>query len=148
MPEYPDLAGIRRLLVANNTTTINVASNQVPRWDMIIVIVKTTIYGDSVGNIAVFSLATNANEIGLHEMGHTAFGFADEYEYYASSGSGETGHDRYTGSEPSRPNVTINTNRVTNKWLNLILTSTPMPTTSNPNCTQFDSEQALYLKEL
>ena len=80
------------------------------------VIVKTTIYGDSGGNIAVFSLATNANEIGLHEMGHTAFGFADEYEYYASSGSGETGHDRYTGSEPSRPNVTINTNRATNKW--------------------------------
>lgn len=106
------------------------------------VIVNTTVYGGSGGNIAVFSLATNANEIGLHEMGHTAFGFADEYEYYAGCGSGETGHDRYTGSEPSPPNVTINANRATNKWHNLILTSTPMPTTSNSNCTQCDSQSS------
>jgi hypothetical protein len=35
------------------------------------------------GGVATFSLAPGANEIALHEMGHTAFSFADEYEYYA-----------------------------------------------------------------
>lgn len=132
--------GIQRLLVANNTTAITVANQQVPEWDMIMVIVNSSIYGGSGGNIAVFSTAANAGEIGLHEMGHTAFGFADEYEYYAGCRSGETGHDRYNGGEPSQPNVTINTNRSTNKWRNLILASTRMPTTSNSNCTQCDSQ--------
>jgi hypothetical protein len=47
---------------------------------MIMVMVNTTEYGGSGGDVATFSLAAGAQEIGLHEMGHTAFGFADEYE--------------------------------------------------------------------
>ena len=42
-------------------------------------------------------------------MGHTAFGLADEYPYYA--GGDETGHDHHPAGEPSEPNVTANTNR-------------------------------------
>jgi hypothetical protein len=57
--------------------------------------------------VAVFSTHPEASEIGLHEMGHTAFGFADEYEYYAGCTSGEAGHDRYPGLEPHQPNVSI-----------------------------------------
>jgi IgA peptidase M64 len=133
-------SGIRRALIVNNTVAITVANNQVPEYDMIMVIVNSTIYGGTGGSVAVFSLAPNANEIGIHEMGHTAFGFADEYEYYAGCPSGETTQNRYTGPEPSQPNVTINTNRSSNKWHDLIIASTPMPTTSNANCSQCDPQ--------
>jgi hypothetical protein len=132
--------GIQRLLVANNATAITVANQQIPEWDMIIVMVNSTTYGGSGGSVAVFSTALNANEIGLHEMGHTAFGLADEYEYYAGCNTGETGHDTYTGTEPAKPNVTTDTNRATNKWRHLILASVPMPTTSNSNCSVCDPQ--------
>jgi hypothetical protein len=132
--------GIQRLLVANNATAITVANQQIPEWDMIMVIVNSTIYGGSGGNIGIFSTALNANEIGLHEMGHTAFGLADEYEYYAGCNTGETGHDTYTGIEPAGPNVTTDTNRATNKWRHLILASTSMPTSSNSNCAVCDAQ--------
>jgi hypothetical protein len=133
-------SGIRRLLEVNTATALNVASTQVPQVHMTFVIVNSSIYGGSGGQVAVFSTAPSANEIGIHEMGHTAFGLADEYEYYAGCGSGETGHDHYAGGEPSKPNVTIDTNRATNKWRNLILSTTPMPTTSNADCTKCDPQ--------
>ncbi|MDQ6907016.1 MAG: M64 family metallo-endopeptidase, partial [Chloroflexota bacterium] len=133
-------SGIRRLLEVDSASARSVALAQVPQMNMTMVIVNTTEYGGSGGSVAAFSLAPNAAEIGIHEMGHTAFGFADEYEYYAGCGSGETGHDHYTGGEPTQPNVTINTNRATNKWRSLILPATAMPTTQNANCSQCDTQ--------
>jgi hypothetical protein len=73
-------------------------------------------------------------------MGHTAFGLADEYESYVGCGSGEVGHDVYSGPEPVEPDVTIDTNRSTIKWGHLIDPSTALPTTSNGNCTQCDPQ--------
>jgi hypothetical protein len=133
-------SGIRRLLVANNVTAFNVANAQVPEHHMIMLIVNSSVYGGSGGSLAVFSKAFNAVEIALHEMGHTAFRLADEYEYFAGCGSGETGHDNYLGAEPVQSNITINTNRTSNKWRHLILAITPMPTTRNANCAQCDSQ--------
>jgi len=133
-------SGIRRLLEVNEATVHSVVNAQMPQANMIMVIVNSTVHGGSGGSIAVFSLAPGGNEIGLHEMGHTAFGFADEYEYYAGCGSGETGHDHYTGGEPSQPNVTKDANRATNKWRDLVLVATPMPTTLNKNCAQCDPQ--------
>jgi hypothetical protein len=101
------------------------------------VIVNSTVYGGSGGQIAVFSLAPGAQEIGIHEMGHTAFGFADEYEYYAGCGV-DVDHDHHPGTEPTHPNVTINTNRDTIKWRDLIHSTTPLPTMANPNCSNCD----------
>src|SRR5690348_17510809 len=104
---------------------------------MTMVIVNSTQYGGSGGAVATFSTNASAQEIGLHEMGHTAFGFADEYEYYAGCGA-DAGHDHHPGVEPAQPNVTINTNRDTIKWRDLIASTTPLPTTSNPNCANCD----------
>lgn len=132
--------GIQRLLVCNDATVHSVVNAQMPQAHMIMVIVNSTIYGGSGGGVATFSLAPGANEIALHEMGHTAFGFADEYEYYAGCGSGEAGHDHYAGGEPSQPNVTKDANRATNKWRDLIAAATPMPTTANANCAQCDPQ--------
>ena len=133
-------SGIRRLLQVNNTTAENVANAQVPGWHTIIVLVNTPIYGGSGGgDVATYSMAPDALEIGLHEMGHTAFGLADEYEYWAGCGV-DTDRNNHPGPEPFEPNVTINSNRATIKWGDLILPSTPMPTTSNANCAQCDPQ--------
>ncbi len=85
---------IRRLLTVNNNTALTTASAEVPEVHMAMVIVNSSEYGGSGGAVAVFSRDPQAAEIGLHEMGHTAFGFADEYEYYQGCNSGEAGHAR------------------------------------------------------
>lgn len=133
-------SGIRRLLLVNNANVISTVNANVPGWSMILVLVNSGIYGGAGGTIATMSMHPSAVEIGLHEMGHTAFGLADEYEYWAGCASGETGHNNHPASEPSQPNVTIDSNRATIKWGDLILASTPMPTTTNANCAQCDPQ--------
>ncbi|MEQ1910764.1 MAG: M64 family metallopeptidase [Vicinamibacterales bacterium] len=128
---------IRRLLVCNNTTALTVAAAQVPEFTVVLIVVNSTIYGGSGGGVGTYSLATGATEIGIHEMGHTAFGLADEYPYYA--GGAETGHDHHPAGEPSEPNVTTNTNRNTLKWRWAVAATTAVPTMSNPACNTVDS---------
>jgi hypothetical protein len=132
-------SGIRRLLEVNNGTVISVANAQVPQWHMLMVLVNSTVYGGSGGAVATFSMAPSAQEIGLHEMGHTAFGLADEYEYYAGCGV-DTNRDHYPGGEPAQANITKASNRNTIKWKDLILASTAMPTTANADCTKCDPQ--------
>ena len=132
---------IRRLLTCDSISAKNVAKAQVPAVHMTMVIVNSTQYGGSGGLVATFSTHISATEIALHEMGHTAFGFADEYEYYAGCGTGETGHDVYAGIEPIEPNVTANTNKSTIKWKSaLSVPSDALPTTVNANCAQCDPQ--------
>ena len=134
-------SGIRRLLVCDSTSAKNVAVAQVPEVHMTMVIVNSGIYGGSGGAVATFSTNASSVEIGLHEMGHTAFGFADEYEYYAGCSSGEAGHNSYPGAEPSQPNITANTNKNTIKWKALLTNSADaLPTTSNGDCTKCDTQ--------
>ncbi len=130
--------GNRRGLVVNNGTAIQVANQNVPAWHMLMVLVNSTIYGGTGGSVAVFSLAANANEIGVHEMGHTAFGLADEYEYWAGCGV-DTDRNRHPNSEPAEPNVTVASTRDSIKWRDLIASGTAIPTMSNPNCSNCDS---------
>jgi hypothetical protein len=130
-------SGIRRLLVCNTTTALQVAAAQVPEFTVAVVVVNSTIYGGSGGGVATYSLAGGATEIAIHEMGHTAFGLADEYPYYA--GGTETGHDHHPAGEPSEPNVTTNSDRNTLKWRWAVASTTAVPTMSNPNCSQVDS---------
>lgn len=132
-------AGIQRLLVVDNLRVINVVNGEMPEWHMILVIVNSDVYGGSGGQVAVFSLAPGANEIALHEMGHSAFGLADEYEFFAGCGV-DRDRDRHPRLEPVEPNVTTDSNRATIKWRNLIAAETPVPTTSNPNCAQCDPQ--------
>ena len=92
--------GIRRLLVCNASTVLQVAAAQVPEFTVAIVVVNSTIYGGSGGSVGTYSLAGGATEIAIHEMGHTAFGLADEYPYYA--GGNETGHDHHPAGRAER----------------------------------------------
>jgi len=131
--------GIQRLLLVNTETVLAVASAQVPAWHVVLVLVNTTVYGGAGGTVSTFSKAPSAHEIGLHEMGHTAFNLADEYEFYVGCGL-ETDHNHHPAVEPDEPNVTINADRDTIKWRELILPSTQMPTTANADCTVCDPQ--------
>jgi hypothetical protein len=73
-------------------------------------------------------------------MGHSAFGLADEYEYWSGCASGETDRNNHPAVEPSEPNVTIDSNRATIKWASFIAAATAMPTTNNGNCAQCDTQ--------
>ncbi len=130
---------IRRLLTVNNATVTSVLNAQVPEWDQGIVIVNSSIYGGSGGQIGVFSTGGNWREVAIHELGHSAFGLADEYEYYQGCGI-DTDRNNHPGAEPAEANVTVNSNRATIKWGDLIAAATPMPTTSNADCTQCDPQ--------
>ena len=131
--------GIRRLLIGNNGRVLKVVSKLLPQWHMALLAVNSQVYGGSGGEVATFSKAPGAVEVALHEMGHTAFGFADEYEYYAGCAA-DSGHNNHSGSEPSQPNITTNKNRATTKWRSLILASTAVPTTINANCAGCDPQ--------
>jgi hypothetical protein len=131
----------QRLCNVNVATVQTVAKAQVPQYLLAIVIVNSPIYGGSGGPVAVYSLAAPAIEIALHEMGHTAFGFADEYATYQGCSSGETGHDVHPPGEPPEPNITLNGNdRSSLKWGRFVLPATNLPTTKNANCTQCDPQ--------
>jgi len=132
---------IRRLLTCNVSTALSTAQTQVPEVHMTMVIVNSDEYGGSGGSVATFSKNANSAEIGLHEMGHTAFGFADEYEAYQGCGTGEIGHDQYGVGEPSEPNVTANFDPNTIKWKSVLTNPADgLPTTKNANCADCDPQ--------
>jgi len=131
--------GIRRLLVGKSSRVLKVVGKLVPQWHMVLLAVNSPVSGGSGGEVATFSKSSGAVELALHEMGHTAFGLADEYEYYSGCLS-DSGQKKHSGSEPSQPNITTNKNRATTKWRNLILPSTAVPTTQNANCAKCDPQ--------
>ena len=133
--------GIRRLLIGNNNRVIKVVKKEVPKWHMIFLAVNSTVPGGSGGSVATFSRASGAMEIAIHEMGHTFFGLADEYEYYSGCAA-DKGHDKHSKSEPSEPNITTTNDRAKVKWRDLIKDTTPVPTTSNANCADCDRQDS------
>lgn len=85
--------------------------------DVIVVISNSTRYGGSGGAMATLSMHAQSTEVALHEIGHTAFALADEYEY----GSCDLSY------EPAEANVSLEATRAV-KWSSLIAAATPVPT--------------------
>jgi hypothetical protein len=131
---------IRRLLTVDVGTALAVARSAVPEVHFTMVLVNSPIYGGSGGAVATVSSHAAAMEVALHEMGHTAFGLADEYAFWAGCTSGEKGHDNYGGGRPAQANVSRDTDPATIKWKTLITPGTAVPTTSNANCVQCDPQ--------
>ena len=132
---------IQRLSGANSATAIDVLNAETPAWDQAVVLINSAIRGGSGGQIATASRGSaDWMDVVIHEMGHSAFGLADEYEYWQGCGSGETDRNNHPAVEPTEPNVTIDSNRATIKWGALVAAATPMPTTSNANCAQCDTQ--------
>jgi hypothetical protein len=117
-------SGMRRLLTINDALAQQVAQASVPLLNQVLVLVNTSQYGGSGGQLAAVSSNSSAAHVALHELGHSAFGLADEYE---SDGPSEG------TAEPKESNVTQDT-RATNKWRDLINATTLTPTSCNDGC--------------
>lgn len=126
-------------------TTIRRDAN-LPFVDHFLVVVNSLLEGGAATNgVGWFTLhGTTWAQVAVHELGHSAYGLADEYEY----STGLTGElpGTYFGAEPAAPNVTANPDRATLrdtiKWKPLLTFGLPMPTTkpSVPptSCTAFN----------
>lgn len=83
------------------------------------VLVNDTEHGGCAsGGLAWGSIGNGFENTFVHELGHSVFDLADEYDY------GRDGP--FTGSEPSTVNITAQTSDI--KWSDLILSSTSLPT--------------------
>lgn len=134
-------SNIRRLLLVDSAAVSLEVGSLVPDVDAILVLVNHAEPGGSGGpGVAVSHAGGIFDGTAIHELGHSAFGLGDEYDYLLGCASGEIGQDNYTGAEPIEPNVTINTDRATIKWAQYIDAATPMPTTVNPNPAACDTQ--------
>ncbi|MBI3229820.1 MAG: hypothetical protein HYZ45_06475, partial [Burkholderiales bacterium] len=128
---------IDRLLCVNETKVRNIVGSVLAAdaRDVIIVISNSTRYGGSGGGVATLSMHAQSTEIALHEIGHTAFKLADEYDYGTCDLS----------SEPSEGDVSKNGTRSV-KWNSYIAASTAVPTAAGnyPNGTVGAFQGAQY----
>lgn len=129
---------IRRLLSCDDSIVLDVVDQHVPEWHNAIVIVNSPIWGGAGGTIAVVCMDAGWIGVALHELGHAAFGLADEYHYYSGCGV-DTDRDHAPFGEPAEPNITAATTRSTLKWRHLVDPLTPIPTMENPDCSQCDN---------
>jgi hypothetical protein len=135
-------SGLRRLLTVNRAmvfdqTLENATSpGYFPNWDAVVIIVNHVEPGGSgAEDLTVFSPSFGYRR-GVHELGHAAFGLADEYEYLQSCDVAEPDQYEYTEGEPVEPNVTIDASLANPKWGALVSPATAIPTTTNPDPTQ------------
>lgn len=121
--------GIDRLLVTDESLALDVAIDAVPEMNAVLVLVNSERHGGSGGAVSVVSRATGASRIAIHELGHSSFGLADEYAYYADCS--DPNRANYTGAEPAEPNVTASVPDL--KWSDAQTPGIPVPTMSNPD---------------
>ena len=96
-----------------------------PGADFILIVVNSMLGGGlRTGKILKVTTQESAATI-AHEFGH---GFGDLADEYSSSGKGA-----FTGSEPQKVNVTIETSRSKIKWRQYIDPTTPIPTGTGAN---------------
>lgn len=117
---------IHRLLVANNTLVLAAAAGY-PDWDVVLVSVNDPVYGGSGGQVGVLSQHPAAQEVTIHEFGHTFTGLADEYD---SPYPGYPLCSDIGGAAPCEANVTNQTVAASVKWHDLFTPGNPIPTPS------------------
>lgn len=115
--------GIERLLVLNSTgyARATAAADSLVGagvWDQLLVLVNSTKYGGAGGSISTSSVNVSADEIVIHELGHSFAGLADEYT------------TPYPGFPPGdgEPNVDYDAAGAALKWLPWVEDGTPLPT--------------------
>lgn len=131
-----------RLIVANQDLGLLVARQSVPEFNVAMIIVNTALYGGSGGTVGVFSAHPQSAKIGIHEMGHSAFALADEYEYTGSNG---LIGNQYSGQPRSEPNIATSIERARLKWGHLIDIEHEIPLFRNPNCNGFSPDPPSHL---
>lgn len=115
-------------------------------YDQILVVGNTEEYGGAGypnEGVATLSMHSSATELALHEFGHSAYGLADEYDEYVEVCENK---NCKIDSEPSEPNITIETNRNKIKWQHHIKPETQIPTREPKNGVIGLFEGAKYCK--
>lgn len=128
--------GVDRLLVADDLRALDVARDAVPQMNATLMVVNSETYGGSGGAVPVFSRHPDAHEIALHELGHSPFLLADEYP--SRGDCAKPGDMRYTGDDPDAPNITSRLDPL--KWSTFLTPGVALPTTTNANCNECDSQ--------
>lgn len=117
---------IHRLLVANNSLVLAAAAAH-QDWDVVLVSVNDPVYGGSGGQVGVLSQHPAAQEVTIHEFGHTFTELADEYD---SPYPGYPPCSDVGGSPPCEANVTNQTIAASVKWHDLFTPGIQIPTPS------------------
>jgi len=97
--------GVHRCYYGNTTKVTQVLAANIPDFDVAYILGNTSQYGGCGGTYAFASLNSSANEIVVHELGHSFGNLADEYWF---SGTGE------------KANKTQTSNPATIKWANWV----------------------------
>ena len=136
---------IHRALAPNWESVRNTLNLKLPGWHVGAVLVNTPKRGGSAHrpyHLFASGLGTHPDEtwtdIAMHELGHAAFGLADEYNY----GEG----DHADPWEPIGSNVTATSSPAALAsakplWRNLITPEVPVPTMKSLDCTLEDDKQ-------
>lgn len=120
-----------RLLYGNASLVIETVEREMPQWHQIIVLVNDEQRGGAGGNVAWFSNGgSDWREVAIHELGHSAFGLGDEYDY--------GGPARWSSDEPAEPNVSAVGDPVQVKWRAMVNAPVGSPTRGNPTCAAAD----------
>ena len=121
-------------------TGANHHHSQSADWNAAAVIVNSTMRGGCAsGNVFATALSADFLNVVMHELGHAAFGLADEYSTWQGCTSGETDRNNAPAGEPGEPNITATQTLGGLKWAELVQPTTPVPTMENPDCTQCDT---------
>ena len=122
---------IWRLVSGDKTLAQDTVEALLPEWDQIIVICNDPERGGAGGQVAwTTNSGSDWREVAIHELGHSAFGLADEYDY--------GGPDSFDDDEPDQPNVTKDSNPATCKWSAQVTAGSANPTRANSDCTTTD----------
>lgn len=115
-----------RLLYGNDALVQSTVEDVLPEWHQILVLVNDPDRGGGGGAVGFFSTGGfDWREVAIHEMGHSAFNLADEYDDINSN---------WTDDEPEEVNVSIEPDPTQVKWSALVTAGPASPTRANPNC--------------
>ena len=132
-------SGARRCLGLDWGLVRSTITGQLSQWHAAAVLVNSAQRGGCAsGNVFATALSSDWLDVVMHELGHAAFGLADEYSTYQGCGSTETDRNNAPSDEPMEPNITANGNLAGLKWGHLVGPLTPVPTMQNPDCTTCD----------
>lgn len=125
---YYNCSNVPQLVCFNDTAVLAAAAEDVPEFDLALLIVNDPKYGGSGGGVPCVSTNEDAAEILRHELGHNIANLADEYE---SPYPGYPACDAH--KDCSEPNATLRNVRANIKWLDWLDPTTQVPTPKTGN---------------